>query len=320
MTLLTLETFFRITGLFLLGVAGRIASDRTHPARWGSAAFWAVLAVIFGAGKLLPPAVVGGLVVLLVILAAVRQVAPARAVESDPVQLERESNRLGNRLVGPVLLVPAVAVIGGFTLAGWQVGGVTLVEAKPVSQIALGLGCVAAVVWALRLTRERPVAALDEGGRLLQLISWTVILPQMLAALGGIFARAGVGEVIAQLVASALPVQFPLVAVLAYCTGMVIFTVLLGNAFAAFPIMTLGIGLPFIVQAHHGNPAIMGTLGMLAGYCGTLVTPMAANFNIVPMRLLELPGDFAVIRAQVPFALAIWIFNVAVMYACVYRF
>ena len=44
MTLLTLETFFRITGLFLLGVAGRIASDRTHPARWGSAAFcgWAL--------------------------------------------------------------------------------------------------------------------------------------------------------------------------------------------------------------------------------------------------------------------------------------
>jgi len=62
----------------------------------------------------------------------------------------------------------------------------------------------------------------------------------------------------------------------------------------------------------------MGALGMLSGYCGTLVTPMAANFNLVPVRLLELRDDFAVIRAQVPFAAAIWIFNVVVMYLCVY--
>jgi uncharacterized membrane protein len=106
----------------------------------------------------------------------------------------------------------------------------------------------------------------------------------------------------------------------AYCGGMVVFTAMMGNAFAAFPIMTLGVGLPFIVQAHGGNPAIMGALGMLSGYCGTLVTPMAANFNVVPVRLLELRSDWAVIRAQAPFAAAIWIFNVVVMAACVYRF
>jgi uncharacterized membrane protein len=110
------------------------------------------------------------------------------------------------------------------------------------------------------------------------------------------------------------------VAVVAYCGGMVLFTVMMGNAFAAFPIMTLGVGLPFIVNAHGGNPAIMGALGMLSGYCGTLVTPMAANFNLVPVRLLELKDDFAVIKAQAPFAAAIWIFNVVVMAACVYRF
>lgn len=27
---------------------------------------------------------------------------------------------------------------------------------------------------------------------------------------------------------------------------------------------------------------------MLSGFCGTLMTPMAANFNIVPAALLEL--------------------------------
>ena len=116
-----------------------------------------------------------------------------------------------------------------------------------------------------------------------------------------------------------LPVQHPLVAVVAYCAGMALFTIMMGNAFAAFPVMTLGVGLPFIVRQHGGDPAVMGALGMLSGYCGTLVTPMAANFNLVPVRLLELRDDLAVIRAQVPFAAAIWIFNVVVMYICVYR-
>ena len=33
---------------------------------------------------------------------------------------------------------------------------------------------------------------------------------------------------------------------------------------------------------------MIGAIGMLAGFCGTLMTPMAANFNIVPAALLEL--------------------------------
>jgi uncharacterized membrane protein len=153
---------------------------------------------------------------------------------------------------------------------------------------------------------------------LLQLLGWALILPTMLAALGGIMGRAGVGDAIAQVVAAVLPVQFPFIAVLAYCGGMALFTVLLGNAFAAFPVMTLGVGLPFIVKAHGGDPAVMGTLGMLSGYCGTLVTPMAANFNLVPAKLLELRDDYAIIKAQAPFAVAIWTFNLIVMAVCVY--
>ena len=98
------------------------------------------------------------------------------------------------------------------------------------------------------------------------------------------------------------------------------FTVCMGNAFAAFPVMTLGIGLPFIVNAHHGNPAIMAAIGMLCGYCGTLVTPMAANFNLVPAMLLELTDRNAVIRAQIPVALVILAANIALMALCVYRF
>ena len=320
MTLLTLNVFFVLCGLFMAALAWRTARDAAHPTRWGSAVFWGLLAVMFIAGKHIPPTLVGYAIVVMVVLAATKQVAPPHFASREKARLETKANTLGNRLVGPVLLVPAVAVVGGFFLGDVTWGEVRLAETKAVSQIALGLGCVFALGWALRVTRERPEAAVDEGGRLLQMISWTLILPQMLAALGGIFAKAGVGDVIAQLVAKGLPVDNPLVAVVAYCAGMAGFTILMGNAFAAFPIMTLGVGLPFIVTAHGGNPAIMGTLGMLSGYCGTLVTPMAANFNLVPVRLLELKDDFAVIKAQAPFAIAIWGFNVVVMYLCVYRF
>jgi uncharacterized membrane protein len=301
---LTLEHFFILIGLFLGVVAWRIARDPAHPKRWGAAAFWLLLALVVGGGKALPAELVGWLVLGLGGLVAAKQVAAPVFAEATATKVGR-AEQLGNRLLGPILLVPVIAIAGSFLVG---------------PQIALGIGCLVGTALALGLTRDRPQAPVEEGGRLLELLGWALILPQSLAALGGIFARAGVGEEVARLVAAGLPVSHPFVAVLAYCGGMVVFTVMLGNAFAAFPIMTLGIGLPFIVQAHGGNPAIMGALGMLSGYCGTLVTPMAANFNIVPMRLLELRGDFAVIRAQAPFAVAIWIFNVVVMAACVYRF
>jgi uncharacterized membrane protein len=110
------------------------------------------------------------------------------------------------------------------------------------------------------------------------------------------------------------------VAVAAYCIGMILFTICLGNAFAAFAVITGGIGLPFIVNAHGGNPAIMAAIGMLSGYCGTLLTPLAANFNLVPVMLLELEDKNAVIKAQAPIGLALFAFNLLLMEFCVYRF
>ncbi|HYC70528.1 MAG TPA: DUF979 family protein [Opitutaceae bacterium] len=318
MTLLSVDLILGVCGLVVGAVALAIARDRTHPHRRGSAAFWGILAVVTGAGPWIPPAVVGYAVVVLAVLAAARAVEPPAFRGADPAELARRAAELGNRLLRPVLVVPAIAVAGGLILYRIRFGDLAVVTENQAAQVALGLGCLVGLGWALRTTRETPRTAVTEGGRLLQLIGWALVLPQALAALGGILGKAGVGEEIARLVAAALPVQDPFVAVLAYCAGMAVFTILFGNAFAAFPVMTLGIGLPFIVRAHGGDPAVMGALGMLSGYCGTLVTPMAANFNIVPVRLLELRGDFTVIRAQAPFAAAIWLFNVAVMYASVY--
>jgi uncharacterized membrane protein len=67
-----------------------------------------------------------------------------------------------------------------------------------------------------------------------------------------------------------------------------VLTVIMGNAFAAFAVITGGIGIPLIVLMHGGIPGVMAALGMFAGFCGTLMTPMVADFNIVPALLLEL--------------------------------
>lgn len=97
-----------------------------------------------------------------------------------------------------------------------------------------------------------------------------------------------------------------LAAVIAYGLGMALFTMVMGNAFAAFPVMTAAIGLPLLIHQYHGDPAIVAAIGMLAGFCGTLMTPMAANFNVVPAALLDLKDRNAVVKAQVGLALPSW--------------
>lgn len=318
--MITLEWFYALCGAMLATVAWRIVRNPAHSRRWTSALFWAALAAVFVFGKAMPPVVVGYVVAAMVGLVALNRVRAVSGEAASRSSRASEAERLRNKLFWPALLIPVTAVAGSLVLAKIRPGGVALVEPRQVALISLGLGAVLALGWAWRVTGASLPAPLAEGSRLLQAIGAVLILPQLLAALGGIFAQAGVGEVVAGIVGRVLPTQFSFVAVAAYCVGMAIFTMCLGNAFAAFAVITGGIGLPLIVQRHGGDPAIMAAIGMLSGYCGTLMTPMAANFNLVPALLLELPDKHAVIKAQVPIALAILAANVVLMWVCVYRF
>jgi uncharacterized membrane protein len=78
--------------------------------------------------------------------------------------------------------------------------------------------------------------------------------------------------------------------------------------------MAAAIGIPILIHGDGGNAAVIGAVGMLSGFCGTLMTPMAANFNIVPAALLELRSQYAVIRAQVPTAIPLLIANIVILY------
>ncbi|HKB56054.1 MAG TPA: DUF979 family protein, partial [Lacunisphaera sp.] len=225
MKLLSLEVFYVVAGVFLLLVAGRIALDRNQPKRWGSALFWGLLAVTFLAGKALPPVAVGYMLLVMVGLAATKQIDSAGEPGATAEERAGSAERLQDRIFVPALLIPATAVVGTLLLSKLHAGDWWLLDSVNTTVTSVCLGAVVAMIVALQQTRARLVTPVIEGGRLVQTVGWALILPQLLAALGGIFARAGVGPVVAGLAAHALPTQDPFVAVVAYCTSMALFTI-----------------------------------------------------------------------------------------------
>jgi uncharacterized membrane protein len=308
-----LSFLYALAGLMFAGFAVSTLADVAHPRRWGSAAFWGLLALSFLAGDHLGDLGNGILVLALVALAGTGQLGRGKPPTSGPAAREVSAAKHGNRLFLPALIVPAVALAGTFLL------GPPLVEAKQVTLVSLGFGVIVALI-VLQIWLKAPLRApLDEGRSLAESIGWALVLPQMLAMLGAIFGLAGVGAIIGSFAANWIPDGSRLAAVLAFTGGMAVFTMVMGNAFAAFPVMMAAVGLPILVLKLGGDPAIVAAIGMLAGFCGTLLTPMAANFNIVPAVLLELPDRHGVIKAQVATAIPLFVINTALIWGLAFR-
>jgi uncharacterized membrane protein len=306
-----------LMGVLTGGVALVNARDASNPRRWRAATFWGLWALTFLAGTWLPDVLVGVVVIVMALLAGTGGLGQGRHVTTSAEERARSAARLGHRLFVPALLVPAVTVLGTWAFKRLSVGGTPLVEPRQATLVALGTGAVVGLVAAVRLLRPPASVPPAETRRLLDAVGWAAVLPQMLAALGAVFAAAGVGEVVAGLLGRFIPLDVPFVAVSAYTLGMALFTMVMGNAFAAFPVMTAAVGLPVLVRGFGGDPAIVTAIGMLSGFCGTLCTPMAANFNVVPVALLELPDQWSVIRVQAPTALALLATNTGLMYLLV---
>ena len=307
-----LEVLYVIGGAFFAAIAVLSARDATNPKRWKNTAFWGLFAVSFLFGSHLPDFANGLVVIAMVLTAGFGGLGLGLPATTGPEERRESALRLGNRLFLPALAIPITALAGTFLFKRPELAG--LVDPKQATLVSLILGVFVALAIAMPMLRAKPITPLQEGRRLLDTVGWAAVLPQMLAALGAVFAAAGVGTAIGQIASDWLPSGSQLAAVVAYTFGMAIFTMIMGNAFAAFPVMTAGIGLPLIVLHFGGDPAIMGAIGMLSGFCGTLMTPMAANFNIVPVALLELPDKYAVIKAQMPTALIMLVVNIVLLY------
>ena len=310
---------YALVGLLFAAVAVLSARDRGNPRRWGNAAFWALVAISFLAGGRIGGFANGLLVIALALIAGLRGLGIGRPATTSPAERWESATRLGDRLFLPTLIIPAVSVIGSLTLKSLSLGGHALVAPKDATLVSLALGVIAALAVAMPMLKAPLLAPLQEGRKLMDTIGWAALLPQTLAALGTVFAAAGVGQVVGRLIGEVVPLDNRIAAVCAYTLGMAGFTIVMGNAFAAFPVMTAAIGLPLIVHRFGGDPAVMGAIGMLSGFCGTLVTPMAANFNLVPAALLEIPDRWAVIRVQAPTAIALLTINTVLMYLLAFR-
>ncbi len=301
MKAILLEVMYVMAGLVAIAAAFYALKDEKHPAPKLTAAFWALFGIIFIVGKYLPAQVVGAFILVMGVLTALKKVTAGSLQNAKEDFRLQKAKELGNKLFIPALTIGVVAFIFGQFIK--SLGGL----------VGLGFGALLAIILTLVVTKAEPKQLTYDSSRLLLQIGAASILPQLLTALGALFNKAGVGEVISTGISGIIPEGNILFGVIAYCLGMAIFTMIMGNAFAAFAVITAGIGVPFVF-AQGANPAIAGALALTAGYCGTLMTPMAANFNIVPAAILETKNKNQVIIAQVPFALVLLLTHIILMY------
>ncbi|MEL7198846.1 MAG: DUF979 domain-containing protein [Pseudomonadota bacterium] len=308
--MITYEWLYILAGSFFAIWALLSLRDRL----WGNAGFWGLLAASFFGGSHFSDLENGILVLAMVAIAGLGGLKRSNPDTTGETSRQKRALSLGNKLFIPALIVPFTAVAGTLLYNFTPLGETGLFEARRETLLLFGIGVVIALIVAIIWLRPPALAPANEGRRLLDSIGWAAILPQMLAALGAVFALAGVGEIIGGAAGSVIPEGSIFLTVVVFALGMAIFTMIMGNAFAAFPVMAAAIGIPLLVETYDGDPAVVGAVGMLAGFCGTLLTPMAANFNIVPAALLELKDQNGVIKQQVWTAIPLWVCNVAIIY------
>lgn len=295
-----LDVFYMFIGLCMAITMVFTLKDKTHKTRIGTALFWGILAFIFIFARILPSVLVGCLVIVIAILSATKQINVGTLKQLDTTFTEMKAQKLGLKIFVPAL---AIAVIAMLVATFTEFPGT----------VAIGIASTLSLLLAFVITKAKPSEAVEDTNRMFQAIGVFSILPQLLASLGVLFTAAGVGDKIASIISGVIPQGNILAGVIAYCVGMAIFTAIMGNAFAAFSVITAGIGLPFVF-AQGGDPVVCSMLALTAGFCGTLLTPMAANFNVLPAALLEMKDKNGVIKAQAPLAALLLVAHIILMY------
>ncbi len=317
--MITLPWLYTLAGAMFAAFATLSAFDRSNPKRVGNAIFWGLMAASLLAGDRIGDFGNGLLVLGLAGIGGFNLIGRSQPATTSDAERETWSQKLGNKLFLPALIIPVTALVGTLAYNYTPLGGAGWIEPKRETYIFLAIGVLIALAVILAWLRPPVIAPLNEGRRLIDSIGWAAVLPQMLAALGVLFAAAGIGDIIGNLTGSIIPEGHVLPAILIFAVGMALFTMIMGNAFAAFPVMAAAIGVPVLIQQFNGDPAVIGAVGMLAGFCGTLMTPMAANFNLVPAALLEMKDQYGVVKAQVATALPMLALNILIIWWAGFR-
>jgi len=296
-----LEVLFFIMGLVCINSAVRSLRDKENTSPYGTAIFWGALGLVIAFGRWMPAMVNGGLVIVMTLPAIFRKVKIGKTDVPTREYTAAQADRIGLKIFIPAFSIGISAII--FAVFIPQLGAL----------VGVGVGVAVSGIALMALNREtKPGTFLTDSRRLLDVIGPLCMLPMLLASLGAVFTAAGVGDVIAALVQPLIPYGNVVVGIIVYALGMVLFTMIMGNAFAAITVMTVGIGAPFVL-AHGADPVVVGMLALTTGYCGTLMTPMAANFNIVPVAMLDMDNKYGVIKNQIAIALPLIVFQILLM-------
>ena len=295
-----LAILYALIGLCMAIAGIETLRDKTNKARIGTTVFWFFLAIIFAFGDLIPAVVSGAMVLVIGILALFKQIQVGKLPTVNPKTAQEGAKRLGAKVFLPsIVLALTSIIIAQFTPLGGQVG--------------IGIGAVVSLVLAIILTKAPAKQVFKDSQRMVRSVGAPGVLPQLLAMLGVVFTTCGVGKLTADMISHVFPAGNHFLGVALYCIAMALFTYIMGNAFAAFAVITAAIGIPFVI-AQGANPVVVAAIGMTSGYCGTLVTPMAANFNTLPVALLEMKDQMGVIKQQAPIAAILLIVQIGLMY------
>lgn len=304
-----LKSFFNILSEIIYILCGLVSIStafrglKNEKAKIGTFLFWFILGIIFILGNIVPYEVTGALLIILGLITVTNQLQMGNFVVITHEFKIAQSQKFKNKIFIPALLIG----VSAFLILQFKIGKVTVPSA-----VGIGGGAIISLIVASIILKPKLKETNDDTARLLMQVGASALLPQLLAALGAVFKEAGVGNVISQSISAVVPSGNIFLGIVIYAIGMALFTMIMGNAFAAFSVITAGIGIPFILK-HGGNPAVIGALGMTAGYCGTLMTPMAANFNIVPASILEIKDKNGIIKTQLPMALVLLAVHIILM-------
>ena len=221
----------------------------------------------------------------------------------DKKETQKNFDKIGMKLFIPVLSMGGCALLFGlFTNISALVG--------------TAFGVILAMILLKCWNKENTLKVFfSDSERFLSMMGPLSLLPLLLTVLGVVFTKAGIGDIISTVVMRFIPEGNVNLGIIVYAVGMMIFTMIMGNAFAAINVMTIGVGVPLVLK-YGANPAVITMLALTCGNCGTLLTPMAANFNIVPAAILEMNNKYGVIKNQIIPAILLLIFQIVVMIIC----
>ncbi|MCI8795632.1 MAG: DUF979 domain-containing protein [Dorea sp.] len=290
-----------IIGLIAIYAGVKNLLDKENPSRYGTALFWCSFGVVCGFGTWLPAKLSGVLVIVMCLPPIFKKVKVGKVDTPSKEHTIEQYQKVGMKIFFPAVCVGIFSLLFAFF-------------SNLSSMVAVTLGVIVAMIILIAYNpgENKPVVFLKESERFLSIMGPLCMLPQLLGCLGGVFTAAGVGDVVASIVEKIVPKGNVNIGIIVFAIGMAIFTMIMGNAFAAITVITVGIGGPFVL-AYGADPVTIGMLALTCGYCGTLCTPMAANFNIVPVAILNMKDRWGVIKKQVPVAIIMLVFQICYM-------